>query len=641
MSPELAYVQRRWHAAWAPPDRMPLPDWVEKCIWLSERSAPAPGPMKLWKTQRGILSAIGDRSVPFVTVMKGARTGYTKSIMGTIGHFAKNRPASVMLLVPTEDDARRFSCDEVTPMFQESPVLRGLLVNEGMGWAGGGDRDTLTYKNFSKGGTLKIISARSPRNLRSHDVKVLLLDEVDGYEITSEGDPVELAIKRTLAHDDRKIVMGSTPTIDGISIIQRRYDQSDQRVFEVPCPHCGEHWEILWEYLTWPADHPREAYLICPRCGKAIDESHKITMVEAGEWRATHPEVPDHAGFRMSALVSQFKNARWGLLAEEYVRAKKGGPAVMMVFENTVLGKTSKLSMDAVDENFLKSKSEDFSLVKLPRDVLLITCGVDVQHDRLEICLLGWSEFNQPYVLAYHIIHGSTIEQSTWKEFDTFLRQKWAHPHGYEIGIEATAVDSGGTGKGPESRTQAVYNFTDARTYRHIYAIKGTAGPRPIWKQSFSKKANAAKLFLVGVDQLKTECLERLAALPFMGEDGQPSAEDAKKGRNPMSFRISRTLPDGWFEQVSSERRYIRYVKNSPVIEFKPIHEGVRNEALDATVYAMAVRHSCNYVNMKMRAAKRGPGREPPVPVDNGLRGPRLTPQSTARTMASFGKLNS
>jgi phage terminase large subunit GpA-like protein len=50
-----------------------------------------------------------------------------------------------------------------------------------------GERNTLLSKRFPGGGSLKIIAARSPRNLRRHTVRVLLVDEADACEATPEG----------------------------------------------------------------------------------------------------------------------------------------------------------------------------------------------------------------------------------------------------------------------------------------------------------------------------------------------------------------------------------------------------------------------------------------------------------------------
>jgi phage terminase large subunit GpA-like protein len=580
-----------------PPPKLLLADWAEEYFRLPERSSAQPGRFRLWKYQRAWLNTIGDKTIPRVTLLKSARTGFTKCLMASIGGYAANNPCSVILLVPTLDDTRRYAVDEIEPSFAETPVLRGLISRGRLD-----GRNTLTMKAFLGGGSLKILAARSPRNLRAHDAKVLIVDEADGMEVTSEGDPIALAEKRTLAHPDRKIVVGSTPTLEGVSVVDKLYAASDQRIFEVPCRQCGEFFEILWHHIQWPEGRPEEAACICPQCGGVNEERFKAEMIEEGDWRITKPEVKDHAGFRINAMVSLFANARWGLLAAEYLKAKKSGPSDHMVFVNTVEGRVWKQSLDSVDEKTLQAKTEFFDLEHIPPEVLGITFGVDTQNDRLEVTIVGWSE-TTAFVLAHIVIRGSTLEPTTWAELDALLATKWRHPNGWMLSVDACAIDSGGTGTGAESRTQQVYDFCASRYHRRIYAIKGVPGPRLIWERS-KKKDLRVHLVIVGVDPLKTEVLERLASFPFLDEKQEPSKEDRGFGRNPAAIRMSANLQEEWFEQVTSERRFISYVRNRPRIEFRPTKAGARNEALDCLVYAFAAIHGVR-IDFKERATRK------------------------------------
>ncbi|MDP1045497.1 phage terminase large subunit family protein, partial [Klebsiella pneumoniae] len=76
-----------------------------------------------------------------------------------------------------------------------------------------------------------------------------MFDEVDGYPVMGagkEGDQIKLGIKRTESFWNRKIIMGSTPTVKGESRIEKSYANSDQRKYFVPCPHCGEYQVLEW-----------------------------------------------------------------------------------------------------------------------------------------------------------------------------------------------------------------------------------------------------------------------------------------------------------------------------------------------------------------------------------------------------------
>lgn len=57
--------------------------------------------------------------------------------------------------------------------------------------------------------------------MRRHTARVLLVDEADGMEVTSEGSPLALAERRTLTFPDRKVVIGSTPLFEDTSHVLR------------------------------------------------------------------------------------------------------------------------------------------------------------------------------------------------------------------------------------------------------------------------------------------------------------------------------------------------------------------------------------------------------------------------------------
>ena len=596
MSEALAALRKKVAAALRPPPVLSYSAWAEQYFRLSSATSAQPGRFRPWKFQKGILDAIGDPLIERVDVIKAARTGYTTSLTAAIGATAVNDPSPIILLMPTDDDARGIIVDEIDPAFRDTPALKDIMR---IGRFDG--RNTLTQRTMLGGGSLKVLSARAPRNLRRHTAKVFFCDEVDGMEVTNEGDPIKLGEKRTLSFADRKIVAGSTPTDEATSIIVKRYDASDKRIFEVPCPHCATPFEILWEHISWPEGKPEEAFCGCPTCGGVIEERDKPAMVEAGEWRATAPHVKGHAGFRISALVSLFANASWGKLAAEYEAAVKSGPADMQVFYNTALGKVWSTAVGYVDETALMARAEKFGLAydfaasrwrqDIPEDVLYITAGVDVQVDRLEVTFIGWSQDGQRWILGHEIIRGHYKHDTTWAELDAMLQTRWRHPLGEEIGIEATCIDSG-----DGNVTQQVYDFCGPRFGRKIVAIKGQPGPKPVLKASTGrvKRAKGATLFIVGVDQVKTDIITAMSI-----EIGRPSA-----------LRFSDSLTAEWFKQFTSERREVKYKRGRAVIEFVPLPNR-RQEALDSSVYGIAAKQICRFDFEKRRLdlSKKAPPR--------------------------------
>lgn len=580
MTESLASVRAVAMRALIPPPRRLMSEWIEQEIRLPQTVSATPGKVRLWPYQRKIADSIGDPTTPRVTVQKCVRVGYSTMLASAIGSYVGNDPAPIMLLMPTESDCRDVVVSDLEPIFENSPTLRGLLSAD----ADEAGRNTLMSRRFA-GGSLKVVAAKSPRNLRRHNVRVLLIDESDAMESGAEGSPVALAEKRTLSFGNRKIVIGSTPIFEATSHVCRAYLESDQRVYEIPCPECGGLTEIMWQHIEWEPDKPETAAFRCPHCQELISERHKPAMVAAGGWRVTRPEVVGHHGYRLNALVSVLPNASWGQLATEFLQAKRS-PDRLQSFVNTILGQPWREAAEELDDDELASRVEPFSLTAMPAAVLLVTVGVDVQRDRLEIVFLGHGR-DEFFVLSNAVIWGDPAEDSVWFELDEMLKSSWQHPNGGTLRVDAAAIDAG-----DGEMMDRVMAFCRPRFGKRMVAIKGAAGNRPLIVAS---QAKGSKLFIVGVDGAKGQISNRLA-----------------RGR---SIRFSETLERRYFEELASERLVVRYVKGAPTRRWERI-PGRHAECLDATVYSWAVRGLLT-LNLDRRAEElasvTAPARQPVV----------------------------
>jgi phage terminase large subunit GpA-like protein len=554
-SEALSRIRAEFLAALAPPPRLDFADWIEATIRLPGDVSAQTGPMQLTPVQRGIADAIGDPEVERVTVVKPVRLGYSTLLAAFIAYHVENDPAPILAVQPTESDCRGWMVDDLEPIFGASPRLRNLLGVEHDPTG----RSTILSRRFP-GGSLKLIAAKAPRNLRRHNARILVLDEIDGMESGAEGSPITLAERRTLSFPDRKILAGSTPTLEDTSHVLRLYRESDQRVFEIRCPDCGGFHAPTWKDIVWPEGKPQEAAYVCPDCGTVQPETRKAAMVEAGRWRITRPEVKGHAGFRTNVLVSTLPAASWGNIAREFLAAK-AHPDLLQSWTNTLMAEGWRQAGEELNEAELQGRAEPFGLDRLPPEVLVLTAGVDVQHDRLECVTLGHSA-TETFVLDYRAFWGPVnTAEAPWADLDAFLATRFAHPLGGALGFDAIAVDSS------DGHTMdRVLGFTAPRLHRRIVAIKGADGQRPAIRMSATK---GHKLFIVGVDGEKARLAERL-----------------KRGR---SIRFSDGLDRRFYEELASERRIVRYTRGVPSATWERI-PGRRAEALDCFVYASAVR---------------------------------------------------
>jgi len=300
--------------------------------------------------------------------------------------------------------SKRNSRQRIDPLIEESPALKERVRPARARDSG----NTQLSKDFP-GGVLVMTGANSAVGLRSMPARYVFLDEVDAYpaSVDEEGDPVGLAEARSLtfAHR-RKVFLVSTPTIRGVSRIEREYEASDQRRFFVPCPHCGAMQWLKFERLRWEKGKPETAAYHCDACDERIEEHHKPAMLAAGEWRAT-AEARDArtVGFHLSALYSPPGWKSWADIARDKETAT-GSDEAERVFRNTVLGETWIETGDAPDWQRIAERREDWPAGTVPAGGLFLTAGADVQKDRIEIDVWAWGRGLESWLVDHVVIEG-------------------------------------------------------------------------------------------------------------------------------------------------------------------------------------------------------------------------------------------
>src|SRR5262249_25483055 len=149
-------------------------------------------------------------------------------------------------------------------------------------------------------------------------------------------------------------------------------------------------------------------------------------------------------------------------------------PERARTFKNRFLAETWKDDLSDLNDGELAARAEDFSLDKIPAEVLIVTVGVDVADDRLESTTIGWTADGTMLVLGHRVHWGSPAENFCWADLDTLLKSEWKHPNGGKLKVDACCIDSG-----DGDWTDRVYAFCFPRAGRRVMAIKGQYGNRP------------------------------------------------------------------------------------------------------------------------------------------------------------------
>lgn len=573
--------------------------WSDEKRVLSSKASAEPGK---WRTSRvpfmaEIMESLSTTSdVQTVALMKGAQIAGTEVGNNWVGYIIDHAPAPMMAVQPTIDMAKRWSRQRFAPMLTDMPVLQEKVADARSRDSG----TTQLLKDFD-GGILIISGANSASSLRSMPVRFLFLDEVDGYplDVDGEGDPVELAINRTKTFGRKKVFMPSTPTTADVSRIEKEFNAGDQRYYHVPCPHCDGYQKLEWKNIHWikePKHRPETAYLACVHCGSQIDEHHKTTMLARGRWIPENPEAPKHRrSYHLSSLYSPLGWESWANIVEKFLEAK-GNIELLKTWTNTQLAETWKEQVNDIKPEHLRSRAEPYALGTVPKRALVLTAGVDVQDNRLEVSVYGWGRSEEGWLVHDTVIFGDPSERSTWNQLEAVLWEEgFKHESGALLCPEVTAVDSGG------HHTHEVYAWARNNQSRGVIAIKGSSkhGQSVIGRPTYVDinlrgrvVKKGVKLWSIGTDTAKSTLYSR-----FMKE--QPSSLDVPC---PGYMHFPEELPLDFFEQITAEKLAKRYRKGFEVYEWVK-QSAQRNEKLDCAVYAYAAAlHPKLHIHTKKEA---------------------------------------
>lgn len=594
---------------------MSVAKWAERNRVLSTENSALPGRYSLAITPylRGILECITDRKVRKVACQKSAQIGWTDGVINNfVGYTIHMDPAPIGILFPRDQTAKDWNAEKFVPMVEVTKVL-GELVNVK---SRSGD-NTQNRKKFP-GGFLKTMGSNSTAGVKSTPLKRALIEEPDdcNLNIKGQGDSIKMMEERIKSFHDGKIVVGGTPTIKGFSSIEAEMELSDKRHYEVPCHDCGEAHALSWENVTWQHDEaaahpifgtarPETARYVCPHCGSIWSDALKDRNVRRAEaagfgWRAT-AEFRGVAGFYLNELYSPFDESRMERLVEKLLTAEheaaQGEPGALIAFTNSSLGLSYEYKGDTPEASDLRLRAEGYAEGTVPMGGLILTMGVDVQHDRLAVIVRAWGRGEESWLVYWGEIYGSTLVAldaqrnpvGAWADLDALLERDFPHATGSMLRIAAFSVDSS-----DGAATEAVYAYIRARRHRKGMAIKGASEATEDKREIFSpprvvdvgKKNKASKfglqVHIVGTTRAKDTLIENRIKL---------------LGSGPGRLHWYASVRNDYWEQLTSEvKAPHRTIKGRKVWQKK---SGVRNEALDAEVYALHTARSLKTHLMK------------------------------------------
>lgn len=586
---------------------MTVSQWADAYRHLSSVSSPEPG---RWRTDRvpylrEIMDCFSiDSDVEWIVFRSGTQVGKSEAMNNALGYYMHRHPRPLVMVQPNDEAVADYSSQRITDLIRSTPVLRALVTDQHVRDAEGRKgKDAIAAKAFP-GGMLFILPATSKPKLASKPAGVLLFDEVNRAprELAGEGSPVHVVEHRTQNFVNRRIGIVSTPTDEGDSPICDWYEQTDQCVYEVPCPACGLMQALRFRRLpgvpggmVWPEGQPELAAYECAGCEHFIDHAKKRDMLAGGRWRATveRPTLARSRGFHLNALYSPW--VTWAKLAAKFERAKRD-PVQLRDFTIHDLAEAWRAgSGERLDEHELAARVEDGwgagQAIEVPSWVQVLTSFTDVQDDRLEVSVWGWAQETggppRGALIGHWILWGDAPSKGSavWRELASLLVRQFRTPRG-ALGISAGGIDSGSG-----SHADAVYAFVRSGKWqaRRQFATKGLASahgvndPRPIWPQSIAKHKGRATVVPINVNQAKYHLHMRLARY----DEKRPEAALLRFPRRCEPPLVAG--PAGYFAQLCAEVLVRTSDAGGRTVKRWKLRKGMdRNEALDCMVGAYA-----------------------------------------------------
>ncbi len=446
----------------------PVWRWAERNVHLSVRTTNTPGRYDSgWIAYtRGWQEAFSNPRAKEIVICAAGQTGKTESILNCLRYSISEDPGPMLWIMPAESLARSFSETRLQPSLNDCPpCAEQIPANE--------DRFKLLEMHF-KDCTLTLVGANSPAQLSSRPIRYLFADEIDKFPEASrrEAGALELARVRTASFWNAKLMLTSTPTVEGGQIWQAYLAGSQHRFF-VHCPTCGQAQELRFEQIKWPTDErtkpgaeswnldevERLTTYECAHCRAPIPQLQKHGMIRGGEWRATNPKAPkDRISFHLNALYSPWRT--WGSIAREFLEVKDSFSGLQN-FTNSVLAEPWKVKVEGetITETKLNACRADYELGLCPVKPVAVIVTADVQRDCIYYVVRAWGHEEESWLLDYG--KTPTLEdllEISHREYPILGTAETIHAsRGY--------VDSG-------FNTQTVYEFCSA-SQRRFFPCKG------------------------------------------------------------------------------------------------------------------------------------------------------------------------
>ncbi|GAB1355454.1 phage terminase large subunit family protein [Erysipelotrichia bacterium] len=479
-----------WQKGWSIKPKLNPWRWAEENLEFSTRVSSFPGRYSTAATPyvREPLEKSADRKVRRITLEWSAQSAKTTTGLIVLYYRIPNDPGNALIVRPSLTTAKSLSENRAMITIDENPVLAKTKTN---------DKDDFQKTMYKLRHMVVFWRGANPNQLAAESIKFLFLDETEKYPVykeeKAEADLISLAIERTKSYINHLIIDTSTPSIPS-GPINQAFLEGTQKLYFVPCPHCGCEFTLKMEYFKFDKNNPREtAYFECPHCKGKVEEKHKPAMMAAGRWIAQNLDADgEHESYRLPEFYSAI--TRWGDLARKFVKAVKrkklGDLGPLHNFINSSLAEPwdPKELSSRKAEDLLKMR-DNRKQGEVPDDCLALLGLVDTQDVYFWVQVIAFG----PYLSCWEVFSGPVAD---WADIDRIMFDTvYKTQAGKEFKVVAGGIDSGG------HRTAEVYEW--CRLHPNFKPIKGVQQMGRTWDLTKLDKFPDGRIIPMGLTLLK------------------------------------------------------------------------------------------------------------------------------------------
>lgn len=596
---------------WVPQPDQPLIEWLPDNIRLPAEDSDSAGYYKIESVPYfwGIMHALDSEHCWLVVMQKAAQIGWTVLLAAWICKVAKVDPSRILALFPKEEKGRKFMDEKFVPMINASPAMRSVIDTSTSRSSG----NRTTVKRWP-GGELTCVGSNSVSNVKSTTSRRGIVEEPDdtNRDIGDQGDSIGLFRERLKRMRKKKLVVGGTPSVADLSQVEHYTKLGTMRVLPVTCHDCGESHVLDWEYVSWDEKEqgnahpvfglalPDTAVYSCPHCGSVWSDYRRQRNIletceaardagdpfcgwikqQVGEGYGPYDEEPIETFVELSELYVCMPGTSLADVVRDYLEAEHnaeaGDESARIIFQNSKLGRPYQHAANQIlDSDKLREAAEDRPELVCPAEGLMVTIGIDVQHDRLAIIIRAFGRNEESWQMYWGEIDGDTVDKNDpcWTALDKLVFQTFEHERFGGINAAAIGIDCS-----DGQTSNAVYHWVRTRSKKYrgslVMAVKGDSNDQGT-KEIFSlpkqvDRANAkrvtkadkfgVKVYMVGTHKAKDLISRRLL------------------GTSAYMHSCKEVRQDYW-EQVTAEVKAPSKKHRGKLVW--QVRTGRRNEALD------------------------------------------------------------